>query len=55
MLTEYQIAGLREAAPVSGGMGQDEIDPLPEKIHHGKVFLRVSAYPWGVEFDVCET
>jgi hypothetical protein len=32
----------------------DDIDSIREKIHSGRAFLRVVAYPWGVEFDVCE-
>jgi hypothetical protein len=38
--------------PIDGG--QVETDLLREKIQSGRAFLKVSAYPWGVEFDVCE-
>jgi hypothetical protein len=33
---------------------KDDIDSLPDKITSGRTFLKVVAYPWGVEFDVCE-
>ncbi len=35
------------------GMEAD-IDSISEKIGSGRAFLKVVAYPWGVEFDVCE-
>lgn len=25
-----------------------------ERIASGRAYLRVTAYPWGVEFDVCD-
>ena len=31
------------------------IDLIAEKIRSGEALLRVVAYPWGVEFDVCES
>jgi hypothetical protein len=33
---------------------KETIDSLAEEIRGGKALLRVIAYPWGVEFDVCE-
>ncbi len=33
---------------------QEKINDLPDKISSGRTFLKVVAYPWGVEFDVCE-
>jgi hypothetical protein len=33
----------------------DKIDSLPGKIGSGRAFLKVVAYPWGVEFDVFDT
>jgi hypothetical protein len=35
-------------------MVQGDIDSVTERIHSGKAVLKVVAYPWGVEFDVCE-
>ena len=32
----------------------EEINDLSDKISSGRTFLKVVAYPWGVEFDVCE-
>lgn len=33
---------------------EDDVDSLREKIRSGRAYLKVSAYPWGVEFDVLE-
>ncbi len=30
-----------------------EADSLQSKLISGRAFLKVVAYPWGVEFDVC--
>jgi hypothetical protein len=32
----------------------EEVDALPQKVASGAAFLKVVAYPWGVEFDVCD-
>ncbi len=32
----------------------EETKQLHELISSGKAYLTVVAYPWGVEFDVCE-
>ncbi len=34
-------------------MGED-VSKLSEMISSGRTFLKVVAYPWGVEFDVCD-
>jgi hypothetical protein len=54
MIIESQTVVSKEASPVSIDMDRDGIDSLAEKILAGKALLRVVAYPWGVEFDVCE-
>ena len=33
---------------------QDDARLISEKIRSGQAFLKVVAYPWGVEFDMCE-
>lgn len=33
---------------------KDEVDSISERIGSGRAFLKVVAYPWGVEFDVCD-
>ena len=33
---------------------EDDINSISEKIGSGRAFLKVVAYPWGVEFEVCE-
>ena len=33
---------------------RDDIDTHPAKTIPGQAFLKVVAYPWGVEFDLCE-
>ena len=32
----------------------EEADSVAKLIGSGRAFLKVVAYPWGVEFDVCE-
>jgi hypothetical protein len=32
----------------------DDIGRIAERIRAGQAFLKVVAYPWGVEFEVCE-
>ena len=32
----------------------EEMASLSQKISSGRAFLKVLAYPWGVEFDVCD-
>lgn len=32
----------------------DEIKSLSTRPKSGQAFLKVVAYPWGVEFDVCD-
>jgi hypothetical protein len=54
MLNQYQKVKPKEVVTVSRDIASDEIDLLTEKIRSGKAFLKVFAYPWGVEFDVCE-
>jgi hypothetical protein len=54
MIIESQTGVSKEASPVSIDTDRDGIDSLAEKILTGRVLLRVVAYPWGVEFDVCE-
>jgi hypothetical protein len=54
MLNEYQIVKPKEVMTVYRDIASDEIDLLSEKIRSGEAILRVVAYPWGVEFDVCE-
>jgi len=54
MITEYQTVKSKAAATVSRDISRDEIDLITDKIRSGEALLRVVAYPWGVEFDVCE-
>jgi hypothetical protein len=32
----------------------DMASELPGLISSGRAYLKVVAYPWGVEFDICE-
>ncbi|GEM_PF-5129132 len=55
--SEYAAAKASEAVRVSGlrrSDGADDIDAQREKIRSGQAFLKVVAYPWGLEFEVCE-
>jgi hypothetical protein len=36
-----------------GGV-EDDAHSISEKIGSGRAFLKVVAYSWGVEFDLCE-
>ena len=33
----------------------DKAGSLQGKVSSGSAFLKVVAYPWGLEFDVCDT
>jgi len=47
-------ARIRQAKPVHiEDMPEDSI-PVSGKISSGQAFLKVVAYPWGVEFDICD-
>ena len=55
--SEYAVAGVPASVRVLRpghieGM-EDAVDSISEKIGSGRAFLKVVAYPWGVEFDVC--
>ena len=56
--TEFETARVPPAIwiakPLHIEETQEEINDLPDKIASGRAFLKVVAYPWGVEFDVCE-
>ena len=54
MLRECQTVRPKGAVTVSRDISGYEIDLLREKIRSGEALLRVVAYDWGVEFDVCE-
>jgi hypothetical protein len=58
MTQEYTSAKIpsdvRTANPVPVDLAGEDVDSIREKIVSGKAFLKVVAYPWGVEFDVCE-
>jgi hypothetical protein len=45
---------VRQAKPAHVEDMPEEIAPIAEKISSGQGFLRVVAYPWGVEFDFCD-
>ena len=36
------------------GEQDNDVSSAAERIKAGQAFLKVVAYPWGVEFDVCE-
>ena len=55
---QYSQAGVpasiwvAESRPVD--MAEDDTGGLSEEIGSGRAFLKVVAYPWGVEFEVIE-
>jgi len=48
--TQGQIL-LKKSVPISEE--KDGIDNLTRELANGQALLRVVAYPWGVEFEVC--
>jgi hypothetical protein len=54
MLGEIQTVRQEEATAASKDITIDEVDSIAERIRLGAAVLRVVAYPWGVEFDVCD-
>ncbi len=48
-------ASSRAARPVPVDESGSDIDSIIERIESGQAFLRVVEYPWGVEFDVCDS
>ncbi len=48
------MESIQYAKPVKVEDIADEISSLPSKIRSGQAYLKVTAYPWGVEFDVLE-
>jgi len=54
MLIEHQTVRHEEVGVVCADIARGDVDLLAEKIRSGRAFLQVIAYPWGVEFDVCE-
>jgi hypothetical protein len=43
---------IAEPAQLDGAPGG--FDDAAAKIREGRAFLKVVAYPWGVDFDLCE-
>lgn len=56
--TEFSTAKIPASVWVAKPRHVDEmeadVDSISERIGSGRAFLKVVAYPWGVEFDVCE-
>ena len=44
----------RRARPHHVEDSTESMGSLESKLSSGRAFLKVIAYPWGVEFDVCE-
>jgi len=55
MLNQSQAVKPNRAVTVPEVTASVEIDSLAERIRTGEAHLRVIAYPWGVEFEVCES
>jgi hypothetical protein len=54
---EYETAKVPESVWVAWPRRLDGVEDarsVSEQIGSGRAFLKVVAYPWGVEFDVCE-
>jgi len=48
------IFKLKTGRPVPVENLKDDVLSLTDKIRSGEAFLKVVAYPWGVEFDLCD-
>lgn len=48
------LASVRVARPVLVHDGTEDMDSVRQRIESGQAYLRVVAYPWGVEFDLAE-
>lgn len=42
------------AKPVPIEEAADDMGEVSERIRTGRAFLKVVAFPWGAEFDVCD-
>jgi hypothetical protein len=54
--TEFRTAKLPASVWVAKPRhidGAEDVSSVSEEIGSGRAFLKVVAYPWGVEFDVC--
>jgi hypothetical protein len=60
-MTQYKRADAQGSAavaitkPVHLDEDWEDLDAVRERIGTGQAFLKVVEYPWGVEFDVCDT
>ncbi len=58
--TQAQYAAARVPVPVwvatpeRNEEVEGDLDSISQKIGSGRAFLKVVAYPWGVELEVCE-
>jgi len=48
------LASVRVARPLPVHDGTEDMDSVRQRIESGQAYLRVVAYPWGVEFDLAE-
>ena len=55
MINESQTDKAKVATAVSVGSVDDGVDAIAERIRSGEAILEVVAYPWGVEFELCES
>jgi len=53
-IVEPSLASVRVARPVPMGDLLEDMDSVRQRIESGQAFLRVVAYPWGVEFELSE-
>jgi hypothetical protein len=59
-MNRHELAEVKLKAPVFQSRSvhiedyKDDLASLAERIRSGQSTLRVTAYPWGVEFDVLE-
>ena len=54
MLRECQTVKPKLITTGTRDISRDNIDSIIERIRSREAILRVVAYPWGVEFDICE-
>jgi hypothetical protein len=51
--TASTVSSVLQAKPHQIGEIAEDVSQVAELIRSGRAFLKVVAYPWGVEFEVC--
>lgn len=52
-LTATAVPSVLQLKASQFGETPEDVSRIAERIRAGEAFLKVVAYPWGVEFEVC--